>query len=723
MKQVNQAALFVLLLVLGVRPILGKEASLTQDEIKDGWILLFDGETLFGLSREGQSTWKASDGVLSADGTGVGYIRTTSPFSDFVLKMDFRLSNSAAEAALYIRTAKDSFPIDNGYQVRIGDGNPNWPAGSIVPRFKANAMHPQAGQWHSLEIDADGKHITVLLDHKTIVDGKDSSARAGYIGFKVSSGSMLEIRNIKLKPINSTALFNGTDLAGWKTATPAPKPEKPSKLKKLIPFGIGKPKVIESAWSVQAGMIHGEKGPGQLETVAAYDDFVLQFAVPLSATKQQGRHALSLRGDTGKTFTGYEITMDADNPGAILPNLAAPRKILPVQDLTMGTVVVSGRHLAVWVNGFPVTEFTDTRPEGASAFHNARTSAGVIGLPLHDASATADYAQIRLTSIANALGGIAGKTPPPTPAPAAVVSAAPAVITPVMPISPEARQQTENRNKTARLMSDALKSTNPAEQMRRYDQVIQLDPTNVAAAAGYKEAKETIDKQQADAEKQREVLKQKEVDTAALNDALNKAQSAFLSGNLRGADTQMAIAERIAPTFPAVLSLRQKIDSVRAQNGRIRYLLLGGGLFACGGLASLFYLRRRKKHGFLEVVSGAENGRRYDLDQPVTRIGAIAQDGDHKNDIVLGDLRHMISRFHCEVYKDNGKFYLVDCNSANGTCVDRREIPPDQFTRLKNGARIELGGTITLLFGLEKTRRNPGVDPQLNRGLHPANRW
>ncbi len=717
-RHVNKFALVVLILVLGVRPILGKDASLTQAEIKDGWILLFDGESVFGLSQDGQLTWRISDGALLADGSGPGYIRTNSPFSDFVLKMDVRLANSASDAALYIRTAKDGFPTDNGYQIPIGDGNPNWPAGSVVPRFKAKPMHPQAGQWHSWEITADGDHVTVLLDQKTVVEAKDSSVRAGYIGFKVGSGAVLEVRNIKLKPINTVALFNGSDLGGWKTLTPPPPTEKPSKLKKIFPFGGGgKPKIKESIWSVQGGTIHGEKGPGQLDTVATYDDFILQFAVPTSTKKPQTRRTIYVRSDTGKIFTGYEISLSPDQPGAIAPNLATPRKVVPIKDLAIGTVAVSGRHVEVWINGFPVTEFNDTRPEGASTTQNARTTAGAIGLPLHDASGTADYTQIRLTTVAKVLGGVIGKPLPATPP--AVASGTPAVSAPVMAVNPEAQHEAENRKKTAKLMSDALKSTDPDEQMRLYDQVIQLDPTNSAAASGYKEAKEKVDKRAEENQKQTILQTQQQQNQSAGEAALHKAQFAFFAGDLTTADSQLALAERLTPNNPVVRGLRQKLDAVRAQNSRLRYLFFGGGLLAFGGFSTLFWLRLRRKHGFLEVVSGIEKGRRYNLDQEVVRIGAVAQDGDGKNDIVLRDLQHMISRFHCEVHKENGKFYLLDCNSSNGTCIDKKQVPPEQFTRLKNGSRVELGGAITLLFGLERKKQSPGIDQQRSRNLNP----
>src|SRR5258708_10017390 len=256
--------------------------------------------------------------------------------------------------------------------------------------------------------------------------------------------------------------------------------------------------------------------------------------------------------------------------------------------------------------------------------------------------------------------------------------------------------------------------------MRVYDQGIQLDPTSSGAAAGYKEAKDKLDRQAEEGQKQTILHTQQQQNQFASEDALHKAQIAFFAGDLTTADSQLALAERLVPNNPVVRELRQKLDTVRAQNSRLRYLFFGGGLLAFGGLSTLFCLRLRKKHGFLQVVSGIENGRRYDLDQAVIRIGAIAEDGDGKNDIVLRDLQHMVSRFHCEVHNDNGKFYLVDCNSSNGTRIDKQQIPPDELMRLKNGARVELGGTITLLFGLERKKRSPGSDPQRSRDLNPG---
>jgi predicted component of type VI protein secretion system len=93
------------------------------------------------------------------------------------------------------------------------------------------------------------------------------------------------------------------------------------------------------------------------------------------------------------------------------------------------------------------------------------------------------------------------------------------------------------------------------------------------------------------------------------------------------------------------------------------------------------------------------------LDQEVVHIGAVAQDGGSKNDIVLQDVERMISRFHCEIHVKDGKLFLIDCNSSNGTKLDGRRVAPGTPVRLKGGSRVDLGGTCALRVGYEKRRK------------------
>ncbi|HEV7676385.1 MAG TPA: family 16 glycoside hydrolase [Candidatus Angelobacter sp.] len=684
--------IFVIFLVGGALTA-AKEAALQSAEAAEGWILLFDGESTFGLLQDG-SSFRVSDGVLTADGTSPAYIRTTSPFSDFLLKFDFRASSVGVDAAIFIRTANDAVPTENGYQIRLGDSDSNWPAGSIVLRKSASGPHLTASQWHTLEISALGDHITVTVDHQKVTDVKDPSARAGFMGFKVAKGGRLEFRDIKLKPATTTSLFNGSDLNGWKTGTEQTPPAKPGKIKKMLHMG-GNAKPKEADWSVRDHAIHGEKGPGQLNSGAMYEDYVLQFETRSSPGKPQG--AIYLRGDADKMFSGYMVQLDENAPGAIGPNLASPRRKVRLTNITVTTVAVHGRHIAVWVNGIPVTEFSDTRPEGSPTEKNAKTGAGIIALPLQSSSATANYSQIKLSLLSKTLGGVIGKAAPPAPAPVAAA-------TPVAPVTPQ--QQAENTKRVGKLMAEATIASDPAEKVRIYRQVLELDPSNGAAATLLNTAQDKLDKQQEEAQ-QKAAERNKEQTEGAKSDAIKrealaKAQDAFYNRDLSTANSQLAIAERIAPEDPQIKALRQQIDTLRAQATRVRYFWIGGAALGLGGLGALTFLKVRKKDGYLQIVSGLDNGRKYNLDRDVMRIGAIAKDGATSNDIVVRDVEHMISRFHCEIHSQEGKFYLIDCNSANGTRIDKQRITPGKPVQLKNGTRVDLGGTVAFRFGLER---------------------
>ena len=67
------------------------------------------------------------------------------------------------------------------------------------------------------------------------------------------SGNKVVFRNIKLKPLDTKALFNGKDLAGWK--------EHPGK---------------KSKFTVANGLLTIKDGPGDLQTTGSYGDFLLQ---------------------------------------------------------------------------------------------------------------------------------------------------------------------------------------------------------------------------------------------------------------------------------------------------------------------------------------------------------------------------------------------------------------------------------------------------------------
>lgn len=65
-----------LLLVSALALAAQQSNTLTPKEAAEGWVLLFDGETLFGWTPAGGAQWRVESGTLIADAGEGGYLRS-----------------------------------------------------------------------------------------------------------------------------------------------------------------------------------------------------------------------------------------------------------------------------------------------------------------------------------------------------------------------------------------------------------------------------------------------------------------------------------------------------------------------------------------------------------------------------------------------------------------------------------------------------------------------
>jgi len=382
------------LLLLCCCLVLAQPNSLTPKEAAEGWILLFDGETLFGWTSEGAAGWRVAGGAIVAAFGDKGWLRTNSVFADYILTCEFRGAKDV-NSGLFIRSAKEGAPHETGYEVQIWDQNLKFPTGSLVNHIRARKAALKADEWNRYEIEARGERFVVRLNGKKILDDRDAKSKLGHIGLQYNKDNRIEFRNLKLKPLGLAPVFNGKDLAGWRVVD-APKPPQ-----------------APPEWSVRNGAIHVEKGPGQLETETEYGDFILQLDI---RTNPQGpdhhpNSGVFFRGDPKGYWTGYESQIrneykegDRAQPvdwgtGAIY-NRQAARKVVPNDGVYFTkTIVARRRHMAVWVNGYPVTDWEDTRPEGKNARQEARLAPGPISLQAHDPTTNLDFRNIRVAQL------------------------------------------------------------------------------------------------------------------------------------------------------------------------------------------------------------------------------------------------------------------------------------------------------------------------------------
>lgn len=138
-------------------------------------VTLFNGKDLSGwrlIKPDADNGWSVADGVLmnrvdKKSGKHYGNLRTDAEFEDFNLKTEVRTSEGS-NSGIYLRGI---------YEVQIMEsfGKPldSHHMGALYSRItpSVNAEKP-IGEWQTLDITLVDRHLTVILNGKTIIDNQ-----------------------------------------------------------------------------------------------------------------------------------------------------------------------------------------------------------------------------------------------------------------------------------------------------------------------------------------------------------------------------------------------------------------------------------------------------------------------------------------------------------------------------------------------------------------------
>ncbi len=372
-------------LIFAFQPALARAKSpayLTQNELHEGWIMLFDGETDYGWQQRGNSKWTVKDSALEASG-GVGMLSTTTEFADFELRAECWIDEKANSGIFLRCPTTGSINSDNAYEVNVYDKHKQWPTGSINNVAKRKGKVASVGRWSKFHILAFWDHLVVSIDDKQVLDERDAKHRRGAIALQYNGEGTVRFRNISLRPLGVKSLFNGRDLTGWQVV-----PEH------------------KSVFSVtKEGWLNVKNGNGDLQTESQWGDFVLQMEVI-----SNGDHLNSgvfYRAIPGAFWSGYENqirnqwtgddrTKAVDYGTGGIYNRQPARKVVSTdREWFTDTLIATGLHMAVWINGYQVSDFTDTRPtDETNARKGARTKAGVFSIQGHDPTTDLSFRNI-----------------------------------------------------------------------------------------------------------------------------------------------------------------------------------------------------------------------------------------------------------------------------------------------------------------------------------------
>ncbi len=399
----NRLYLFTLLFSLMITTITvytqSEHNSLTQKEIDNGWIMLFDGQTTDGwrsFKQEGISGWEVKDGQLIGLGKGGdlgGDIITTTTYEDFELYLEWAIEEAGNSGILY-RVLEGNYPTVYAtgpeFQVLDDVGYPHelrevQKAGANYDmHIASNKTLKPAGSFNSTRIIIKDGHVEHWLNGNQVVsydlwddEWKDlvqkskwkdypayGLAISGHISLQ-DHGNVVKYRNIKIRDLTETgnSIFNGKNLDGWKI------------------HGTEK-------WYVQDGELLCESGPdkkyGYLATEKKFKDFILRLKFKQEADGNSGVFFRSSLDGTKISGWQVEVAPEGHDSGGIYESYGRGwlwripderEHILKPNNWNDLIVKVQKDRVLVWLNGDMMTDLSDDKIGEAI---------GVIALQIHD---------------------------------------------------------------------------------------------------------------------------------------------------------------------------------------------------------------------------------------------------------------------------------------------------------------------------------------------------
>ena len=374
-------------------------SQLTPKEVAEGWIALFDGETTFGWHSPNGSKWTLVEGMLAPQAEKPGLLVSTTAFRDCELKLQYRIRRgSKVEVRVGCNSEGKADPTGTNHLQAYGDG---W-FETLVHVRNSRVVNSE-----TYSLGGGPRTATAVKESRNTKE--EPSNPAGHIAL---SGNEVIFRSIKLQPVNTKPLFNGKDLTGWKKYE--------SDVKRA-----------KSTFAVSPeGWLTIKDGPGDLQTEGQWADFLLQIEC-----KTNGKNLNSgvfFRCRPGEYQNGYEAQIhngwgetpkeylvDEYDPkthelkekkkvqslaldygtGAIYRRIPARKAVAKDDEWFTMTVLAQGNHLATWVNGVQVVDWTDNRPLADNARNGCHLEKGPISLQGHDPTTNLAFRNIRIADL------------------------------------------------------------------------------------------------------------------------------------------------------------------------------------------------------------------------------------------------------------------------------------------------------------------------------------
>lgn len=368
-------------------------AQLPEEELEDGWVRLFDGQSLFGWMTTGKADWRVEDGEIRVSSGERSYLCTSFQISDFELMVDFKCS-AETNSGIFMRTQPQPDDVSTDcLELNIAPTDNPFPTGSFVGRKKLepSELGPlDAEAWHTYRVKVAGGNVEVYLDGKPAMELTDIAVEStGYVSLQHNAGE-IAFRNVLMRPVHAEAVALGEN---WEEAW-----DKSTKEGATLEV-----KATDDGLAIKGGL-------GQLQSKAEYGDFWLNAKYTLATPDVNS--GLFFRCVRDAMLDGYEcqVNHSVTNGDAAIPGDGGPGAIFRRQDAravigdgtspTHVSLLANGNHILTWVNGVQVVDFSDARKKDVNPRRGLRTDPGPIAIQGHDPSTEVVYHSMTISPLA-----------------------------------------------------------------------------------------------------------------------------------------------------------------------------------------------------------------------------------------------------------------------------------------------------------------------------------
>ena len=207
--------------VAPLRDLLADESS--DNEKKEGFVSIFNGKDFDGWAGP-VDNYEVTDGVISCKAGKGGTIFTKEEFSDFIVRLEFKVPAGANNGLAIRYPGKGDTAYEGMCELQVLDDNYDKVKGKLDPRqvhgsaygmvaAKRGFQKPN-GEWNVQEVTVKGSTIKVVLNGTVILDcdlkdvkefmansphpGKDRTK--GHFGF-AGHGDAVGFRNVRIKDL------------------------------------------------------------------------------------------------------------------------------------------------------------------------------------------------------------------------------------------------------------------------------------------------------------------------------------------------------------------------------------------------------------------------------------------------------------------------------------------------------------------------------------------